>query len=234
MRQTALFLLAAVSLCAEERVFPMANAPGPQAGQELATILRTVLQLRELKLENGKFVTNGTAVQLAASEWLLHQLDRPAGWRPSEQEITNPATRDYQGTVRVYCLPAETSPQTMQETLTILRTVLDVQKVFNYTQQKALVVADSRSQLEAIEWLLSAMNNVASSAPYKLDGKPDDLVRVFALSRGGATEVQDLIKDLRGKLRIQKVFNKSAPALMVVRGKAAELDAAEKLIGSLK
>jgi len=60
------------------------------------------------------------------------------------------------------------------------------------------------------------------------------MLRVFALPHGGATEVQNLIKDLRGKLRIQKVFNRTNPALVVVRGKATDLDAADKLIGSLK
>lgn len=235
MRLTVLLLVAAASLSAEERVYPLANALTPEAGQEVATILRTVLSLREVKQEDGpQFRIGGPGADFGASEWLLHRLDRPVGWRPSEQEMKNPATRDYQSAVRVYYLPTETSVRSIQETLTILRTVLDVQKVFNYSQQKALIVGDTKAQLEAIEWLLGAMTGTVPSAPYKLEGKSDDMLRVFALPHGGATEVQNLIKDLRGKLRIQKVFNRTNPALVVVRGKATDLDAADKLIGSLK
>ncbi len=32
---------------------------------------------------------------VAMAEWMIHMMDRPPGWRPSYQEIWNPATREY-------------------------------------------------------------------------------------------------------------------------------------------
>lgn len=233
MRLTALFLVVAASLGAEERVFPMANALTPESTQEILTILRTTLQLRDVSMEPGpKVRVGGPDADFGASEWLVHQLDHPVGWQPSEQEVKNPATRDYHGAVRVYYLPADISVQSIQETLTILRTVLDVKKVFHYTQQNALVVADSQPQLEAIDWLLGAMAENVPSAPYKLQPKPDDNLKVFTLAPGAQVGV--ILTDLRSRLRIQKVFPKTNPVMFVVRGKAAELDAAEKVLGPLK
>ena len=48
--------------------------------------------------------------------------------------------------MKVFYLSNVTSPQEMQEMLTVLRTVVDVQKVFSYTGQNALMVRAKRTR----------------------------------------------------------------------------------------
>ncbi len=53
--------------------------------------------------------------------------------------------------VKVFYLTNPTTPQEIQEMLTVLRTVFDVQKVFNYTSQNALVVRCDADTMALVE-----------------------------------------------------------------------------------
>ncbi len=53
--------------------------------------------------------------------------------------------------VKVFYLSNPTTPQEIQEMLTVLRTVFDVQKVFNYTAQNALVVRCDADTMALVE-----------------------------------------------------------------------------------
>lgn len=53
--------------------------------------------------------------------------------------------------VKVFYLTNPTTPQEIQEMLTVLRTVFDVQKVFNYTAQNALVVRCDADTMALVE-----------------------------------------------------------------------------------
>jgi general secretion pathway protein D len=53
--------------------------------------------------------------------------------------------------VKVFYLQNPTTPQEIQEILTVLRTVFDVQKVFNYTAQNALVVRCDADTMALVE-----------------------------------------------------------------------------------
>ena len=53
--------------------------------------------------------------------------------------------------VKVFYLSNPTTPQEIQEILTVLRTVFDVQKVFNYTAQNALVVRCDADTMALVE-----------------------------------------------------------------------------------
>ena len=199
--------------------------------QEVSTILRTVADIRELQLEDGAFVMKAPIPELDMAEWLIHRLDQPGGWAPTVQERENPSTRDFAGGVRIYYLLPTTSVQETQETLTILRTVLDVQKIFNYTPHRALAMRGTKAERDAVEWLLTAMDAGSDSAPYRLEGKPNDQVKVFSLAPGtGVTELKQLMTELRVQLRINKVFNRTPRPVFVVRGTADELDKAGKAI----
>jgi general secretion pathway protein D len=86
-------------------------------------------------------------------------------WKPISKNaifvtVDNPTKRrEYaEQVVKVFYLSNVTSPQEMQELLTVLRTVVDVQKVFNYTSQNALVVRAESDQMALVEKLISDLD----------------------------------------------------------------------------
>jgi general secretion pathway protein D len=60
--------------------------------------------------------------------------------------------------VKVFYLSNPTGPQEIQEILTVLRTVVDVQKVFNYSAQNALVVRCDADVMALVEKLISDLD----------------------------------------------------------------------------
>jgi len=72
---------------------------------------------------------------------------------------TQPKRLDYtEQEVKVFYLSNVTSPQEMQEILTVIRTVVDVQKVFNYTAQNALIVRADADTMALVEKLISDLD----------------------------------------------------------------------------
>src|SRR2546425_13299655 len=99
IRTAAIAVLLARAVSAQateraERVVHLTTTPTRRDFQEMATALRTVAQIRDLTVDSGhnSFVLHGTPSDLAMAEWLVHMMDRPAGWQPSDQETWNPAT----------------------------------------------------------------------------------------------------------------------------------------------
>ncbi len=90
-------------------------------------------------------------------------------WKPLSQNtifvtVDNPTKRrEYaEQVVKVFYLTNVTSPQEMQEMLTVLRTVVDVQKVFNYTSQNALVVRAESDTMALVEKLIADLDKPKS------------------------------------------------------------------------
>jgi general secretion pathway protein D len=86
-------------------------------------------------------------------------------WKPLSPNtifvtVDNPTKRrEYaEQVVKVFYLSNVTGPQEMQEILTVLRTVVDVQKVFNYTAQNALIVRAEADTMALVEKLISDLD----------------------------------------------------------------------------
>lgn len=86
-------------------------------------------------------------------------------WKPLSPNtifvtVDNPTKRrEYaEQVVKVFYLSNVTAPQEMQEMLTVLRTVVDVQKVFSFTSQNALVVRCEADTMALVEKLISDLD----------------------------------------------------------------------------
>src|SRR5713101_1577815 len=149
-----------------ERVVHLITTPRSRDFQEMATALRTVAQIRDLTVdsEHNSFILNGTPGDLAMAEWLVHMMDKPSNWQPSEQEVWNPSTREYRlsaGRVpvaRVYYLINTTSTLGLQEIITVLRTVADIQEIFSYTPARVLAFRGSADEVELSDWLIRKLD----------------------------------------------------------------------------
>jgi general secretion pathway protein D len=86
-------------------------------------------------------------------------------WKPLSSNtifvtVDNPTKRrEYsEEEVKVFYLSNVTTPQELQEMLTVLRTVVDVQKVFNFSSQNALIVRADTDTMALVEKLISGLD----------------------------------------------------------------------------
>jgi general secretion pathway protein D len=86
-------------------------------------------------------------------------------WKPLSPNtifvtVDNPTKRrEYaEQVVKVFYLSNVTAPQEMQEMLTVLRTVVDVQKVFSFTSQNALIVRAEADTMAVVEKLIADLD----------------------------------------------------------------------------
>jgi general secretion pathway protein D len=86
-------------------------------------------------------------------------------WKPQSSNtifvtVDNPTKRrEYsEEEVKVFYLSNVTTPQELQEMLTVLRTVVDVQKVFNFSSQNALIVRADTDTMALVEKLIAGLD----------------------------------------------------------------------------
>jgi hypothetical protein len=238
-----------------ERVVRLTNTPTAQGFQQMATSIRVIAQIPNLTIDSAhnSFVLHGTPGDLAMAEWMIHVMDKPAGWRPSDQEIWNPATREYRAAdernpiARIYYLTSTKSPVDVQEIITLIRTVADIQKIFCYSPTGIVAVRGPADLVELGEWLIRKLDLPASpqataAVPqesganlYRLAAPQrngsEDLVRVFYLRPGVSVNgVQEMMGAMRKDAHIQKVFCHTAQPAIAVRGNSAQLAQAQRII----
>jgi hypothetical protein len=232
----------------ESTVVRLTNAPTGKALNEVAALLRTLTGSPYLSsnVAQSTIAITGTPEQLALAEWLSKAIDKPAGWRPSDSEYGDPTAREYKlpsgpdELARVFYLRDTATSRAEGEILTILRTVLDVQKLFVRSEPKMIAYRADPSMAKPIEWLLSKLDTESgdpshTSDTFKLptparDGS-DDVVQVFYLKPPVTmNEFSGLITALRTKVEIQKTFGIFFPPVLVVRGSPAQLSESGQLI----
>ena len=239
------------------RIFHLGNVPkAPQAIQEVLTTLRTVADVQKVYNYTAlnDVVVRGPATQVALAEYLLKAFDVAPGSVTSVPEYSyKPADpraamrlsgAPVNEVVRVFYLANMKAPQQLQEILTIIRTVNDIQKIFDYTPLNALAVCASASDMAAVAWEIQSLDIPATAKPAASAGPREfvmsvsypatqNVVRVFYPPHIATPQgIQETLTLLRTKLYIQKVFNYTALNALVVRGSADMITKAEQLINS--
>lgn len=215
----------------------------PQAIQEILTTLRTVADVQKVfnYTSLSDLVVRGPAAQIAFSEYLINSLDVAPGSVTTSPEFHYQAPGQSSQVARVFYLANAKVPQQIQELLTVLRTVIDIQKVFNFSSLNALAIRGTASDIATSEWIIQSLDIPASAKP-----GPSAAIRQFVIPAntpgGGIVRVfypshidtpqamQQTLTALRTKLFIQKVFNYTALPAIVVRDSADQIAKAEQLI----
>lgn len=226
------------------RVFHLTHASpaSPQQIQEILTVLRTVADIQKVfsytALED--LVVRGAANEIAFAQYLVNSLDVEKGSVATSQEFDLQAPYQNQQVARVFYLKNANTPQATQEIMTVLRTVADVQKMFNYTAVNGLAVCGTASDIAAVQWLIQSIDIAqapkADPSDYQMPGagkQAPSVIHVFYPSNMNTPkQQQETLTALRTNLSIQKTFNLSKPSVLVVRGSADQVAKAEQLIQS--
>jgi hypothetical protein len=215
-----------------DRTFYLTHTPTVQQFQEVATVIRTIANIRDVFADNDqKSVTvHATAGQIAMSEWLFNELDNPAVQTSVPHEYRVPGDSD--DVVRLFYVTTVATVQDFQEIATMVRTISSITRVFTYNAPKALVVRDTAAQVQLAEWLVNELEQPAapSSHEYRMPGGKDDVVHVLYLPQTGSVPAfQKAATLIRTATQMNRVFTFNTPKALAVRGTADQIALAERL-----
>ena len=237
------------------RVFHLGNIgpTNPQGIQEMLIVLCTVGDVQKVFNYSAlsDLVVRGPATQIALSEYLIKSLDVVPGSVTTGQAFQFQTPSQGIQTARVFYLATMKAPQQIQEILTTLRAVGDIQKVFDFTPLNALAIRGTADDISTSEWIVQSQDINASATPGTSAGVREyimpknqpggNVIRVFYPAHiNTPQETQQTLTAIRTKLQIQKVFNYTVPQLapphnpawvaLTVRGTADQITKAEQLI----
>ena len=223
------------------RVFYIGHRASLQVLQEIATDVRTIGDIRRLFTygESTALIARGTAAEIALVEWLVNQLDQPAN-----QAARGTASPEYHpsGTVddvvRVFYPAYTATQQALQEITTNVRSIANIRRFFTYSQSTAVIVRGTAAEMAFAEWLLNELDQPANQPPrtpapheYRPSGTVDDVVRVFFLAHAESPQrLQQIATEVRSTTEVKRIFTYTAPRAMTVRGTAAQIAMADKMI----
>ena len=148
------------------RLFFVPNAGTVQSFQEVATTIRTIVEIRRVFTYNTPraLAVRGTADQVAATEFLIRELDQPAGAkRTDSRQYQMIDTRNMGFTaVRVFYVPYAESLQQFQEVATLVRTIGEMRQVFTYNSARAMTVRGTPDQVALADWMIHELSEAGN------------------------------------------------------------------------
>ena len=219
----------------QDKVLYLTSAMTAQEMRETATVVRTIADTREISIDDARksLTVNGTPEQLALAEWLVNELNQPA-----KPMTTHAYPLPVAGTdaVRMFFVFAQT-PQDLQETVTLVRTVGNVKRVFISMAPRAIVVRDTPGQIAFAEWLVNDLNQPTQAGTkheYRPPNSSNEVARAFYLSSVETPrQLQEIITTVRSLADMQRIYSYSARKAIILRGTVEMVGLAEWLIHTL-
>ena len=203
--------------------------------QEIITTLRTVGDLRYIYQVNAAktIPLRGTPSQIALAKFILSELDQVVQPRESPVVHTFASTENPPAAV-VYGLAHTQNTTGLQEIITTLRSIPEIQKIYNVTAPNLLCFRDTPEGASAAEWLISELDRIGPNTglnEMQMPGGKDDVMHVFYPTHIGNTrEMQALVTTLRKQAMIRRVYTNTMPPALIVRGTADQIHLAAQLI----
>jgi hypothetical protein len=141
----------------EVRVFYIPYAATVQNFQEVATLIRTIGEIRRVFTYNAAkaMIVRGTADQLALTDWFVKELGKPATAETASQTYTYPdSSREGANQVRVFYVKDVPNVKAFQQVATQIRTATQIRRVFTYNATYALAVRGTAGQIAMAEQML--------------------------------------------------------------------------------
>jgi hypothetical protein len=216
------------------RVGFLSDVPTAQSVPQLITIVRTVADVQKVQIlmSNHAIVLRSPEWQAAFAAWIIDQIDQPVKQKldptPREFTVGGPDYRGLGHGARVMFLANITGQKQMQQVLTVLRTVDEVQKVFSYEANHALVFRANDVDLQRAEWLIQQLDATTGHPPGTTTFTApagDDVTKEFYLGNAPNEWVQSAVNIIGSELKIKKIFYTTAPANIVARGTTDQIAA---------
>jgi len=230
------------------RVFYLTNTNTPLRVQELVNTIRSLSEIQRVVAYNKLWaiILRGTDDQVAMSEWLVKQLDRPAGQAAPQGQ--NPAAftfqpdtpRDTAVATRIFYLTNTRQPQDTQEIINAVRSMTEIQRVAAFNQASAIALRGTTDQAALAEWLITRLDKPSGAQPAPKPPAPPleypmpslgNTVQVFYLENlASAQDIQSLVAAIRTMTQMQRVVAYNSPRAITLRGTDGQVAQAAALV----
>jgi hypothetical protein len=235
-------MMASIAWGQNSAVLHYAHTEGTQNMQEIATVVRTIADIREVRVDDAQktLTLKSGPDQIKLAEWMFAQLDAPATASAAKHEFRMPG--DGENVVRLMYLRTPASTQEFQEVVTAIRTVADIRRVFTYNAPMAMVMRGTDHQIALAEWLTTELDQPSSAHTpatheYRMTAgftHDESDIRVFYLTHTASVQdFQEVATAIRMVADIRRVFTYNAPRALVVRSTPDAIALAAWLVDQL-
>ena len=241
MRILCVMALGAALACGQTstQVFSFAHVTGVPQFEQVANAVRTVVAIEQVSVdaEAKSLSVTGTPDQRALANWLFHDFDvDPQGPRPDTQEYVIPNAGD--DVAHVFYFNG-LQPAQLQELVNMMRTIVDVTRIYQSVQANAIAVRGTSAQIAASAWIAATLTqpptagkheyNLPPSADYT--GRAGTVVRIFFLTHNQTQQdEQEIVSALRTITDAGKIYQYRYSLAIVMRGQAEKIAIAEWLV----
>ncbi len=238
MRLVLIACLAALAFGQTNREFQLSQNRTQQELNELAVLLRAVVDLPQPSVDEAKQTVTvaGTTAQFAMAEWLVRKLDLPSNAPPAGvHEYRSQGESD--DIVRVFYASQSSTPEQLREMLANMRSLSDIRRLHLYLPLQAMVVRGNSREIALTAWLMEQLDRPVNSSPpqpreYPLPG--DDIVRIFELTYPQSPQqLQEIAVLIRSVGDIRRLFSYRARRELTVRASSEQIEFAAWLVGKL-
>jgi hypothetical protein len=222
------------------RVLPFTHADSAPLFQEMATVIRSVGEIRNVSIDAAQrnFTVHGSAGQIALAEWLFNELDRsPGTQRATAQEYRYPGSAE--NAVRVFYLTHDANPRRLQEITVVIRSIAEIRRAFTYSGLNAIIMRGTPDQMQLADWLFRELDRspaARQSGPHEyryLDPR-EGFVRIFYFKQTtDLPNLQEIATVIRSTGEIRRAFLYAPGGALVMYGTADQMRLAEWLFNEL-
>jgi hypothetical protein len=216
------------------------HTAGPRDLQEIVTTIRATADIQRMFVYNSlrAAVLRASTAEMGLADWLMQKLDRP-GQTSAPPEYAYAGMRGPE-VARVFYLTHPQNRQDMQEIVTTLRSIADLQRIFTYNAPKAVAVRGPADRVALAQWLVSELDRAPDETPaagahqYTLPAGSDNQVRVFYLSQVATPDQrQKIATEVRTTANVPRLFVYNLLGALTLRGTVGQVATAERLLGEL-
>ena len=221
------------------RVLCTAHSAMPAMLNELVTSLRTVADIQRIFTYNATYaiLIRTTAAKADLATWLVKQLDTAPDdqtrWQLHQYQNPDPRAP----VVRVIYLVHSSFGPNLNEILTNIRVIADVQKIFSRTPSQGIVFATTPEQAKLADWLIQQLDVLpdsqmrATQHEYPIPGATGDVARIYYLkSSDTSAQLNEMAVAMRSETQVRKIFTCTQPRALALRGTSDAMEIADRLI----
>jgi hypothetical protein len=240
MRLISLALVAFAAFGQTTKVFRLTQNQSRQQLTELAVLLHWIADVPKPPIDDSirTLTVNGTDSQIGLASWLIQRLDLPPNTPlGGVNEYRSP---DSDAVVRVFYANNAATPQALQEIVTTIRSLGDIQRLFVYNSLHAVAARGTAGQIALAAWLVDQLNllpGVAAPEPHEFkytDKFGDDVARVFELTNSQTPQqLQQIVTLIRSVADVMRIFVNNQRHAIALRSRPDHVALAAWLVSEL-